>query len=300
MPSPNTCVIYNAASGRGRALKRLASLRANLGDTAEYHPSTGPGHAVELARTAAEAGFPFVAAAGGDGTVNEVANGLLQAKRPDVTMAIYPIGSANDYAYSLNLAKGWWLRSDCALERRPVDAGLVRLGNGKERYFVNGLGVGFNGAVTLESSKIRWLQGVPLYTMALLRAVWRHYAFPRMTVHFDDHVRDVPTLALSVAIGKREGNFLLAPEAKVDDGLFDFLHAGRMPAWELLRYVPGMITGRIPVNHPALLIGLCRKVRLQSEAPLIAHVDGEMLCRPEEQITSLSAFVLPAALYVRY
>jgi diacylglycerol kinase family enzyme len=261
-------------------------------------PSQGSGHAEELARSAAQGGFQIVGAAGGDGTVNEVANGLLQAKRPDVTMAIYPIGSANDYAYSLNLGANWWLESARNRIRRPVDAGLVRLGDGKERYFVNGLGIGFNGAVTLESGKVRWLQGVPLYTFALLRALWLHYVFPRMTVQFDGQVRDAPTLALSVAIGQREGNFLLAPDAKVDDGFFDYLHASRLGALELLRYVPGMISGRLPVNHPALRIGKCRRVTLQSEAPLIAHVDGEMLCRPEERITRLEAVILPGALMV--
>jgi diacylglycerol kinase (ATP) len=293
-----TCVICNPASGRGRALKRLERLRAYLGGDADFLASNGPGHAEELARTAAEASYEVVGAAGGDGTVHEVVNGLLQAKRPDVAMAIYPIGSANDYAYSLNLDADWWLHSEDVREGQPVDAGLVRLGNGTERYFINGMGIGFNGAVTLESSNVRWLQGVPLYTTALLRALWRHYASPRMIFHFDDQVRDGPTLAVSVAIGKREGNFLLAPEAKVDDGLFDFLHAARMPAWELLRYVPGMIFGRIPVNHPALLVGRCRRVSLQSEAPLVAHLDGEMLCRPEEQVTSLDAMLLPAALKV--
>jgi len=298
VPSPEICVIYNPTSGRGRGRRRLERLREFLGAKAEFWMSSRRGKAEELARTAAESGFHVVGAAGGDGTVNEVANGLLQANRPDVTMGIYPIGSANDYAYSLGLPRLWWLRTDARPVRRTLDAGMVRLADGRERYFVNGLGVGFNGAVTLESERIRWLQGVPLYSLALLAALFRHYASPRMILHFDDQICELPTLALSVAIGQREGNFVLAPEAKVDDGLFDYLHVSRMPALELLRYLPGMITGRIPVRHPSLRVGRCRHVALQSESPLIAHVDGEILCRPEQRIAALEARILPGALAI--
>jgi diacylglycerol kinase family enzyme len=298
MPSPEICVIYNPTSGRGRGRSRLETLREFLGARAEFWMSNQRGEAEELASRAAESGFQVVGAAGGDGTVNEVANGLLQAKRPNVTMGIYPIGSANDYAFSLKLPRLWWLRPDSRPVRRLVDAGVVRLQDGRERYFVNGLGVGFNGAVTLESQRIRWLQGVPLYSAALLAALFRHYASPRMTLHFDDQVCELPTLALSVAIGQREGNFLIAPEAKVDDGLFDYLHVSRLPRMELLCYLPGMITGRIPVHHPSVRAGRCRRLTLQSEAPLVAHVDGEILCRPEQRITALEARVLPGALAV--
>src|SRR6202011_5089519 len=111
------------------------------------------------------------------------------------------------------------------------------------RYFVNGLGLGFNGAVTMESRRIRKLQGVLLYGLAMLRALCYHYTSPVMSVSIDADERKLPTLALTVALGKREGNFVVAPNAIVDDGLFDFLHAGALRRWELLSRVPGMITG---------------------------------------------------------
>src|SRR5262249_59478299 len=137
--------------------------------------------------------------------------------------AVLPIGSANDYAYSLELQPEWWRQRPSTWTTRAVDVGRVEAPGGRHRFFVNGLGLGFNGAVTLESRRIRWLQGVPLYIAALFRALWYHYAAPPLCLTLDSREWQTPTLALSVALGRREGNFLLAPDARLDDGLFDYL-----------------------------------------------------------------------------
>ncbi len=172
MSRPDLCVIFNPSAGRGRARWRLDLLRRTLGGRAEFRPTAPPdrpgGQAEELARQAALDGFPLVAAAGGDGTVHEVVNGLLRSGRADVTLVVAPIGSANDYAYSLGLPDDWWLTPNPAIGPRQVDVGLVR-SEQRSRYFCNGLGVGFNGYVTLESRRIKWLRGLPLYALAFLR-----------------------------------------------------------------------------------------------------------------------------------
>jgi diacylglycerol kinase family enzyme len=242
-------------------------------------------------------GFPVVAAAGGDGTVHEVAAGILRAGRPEATLAVLPLGSANDYAHSLGLEAGWWQRSDPGIGRRRVDVGLVRSGE-RARYFVNGLGLGFNGAVTLESRKIRRLQGLALYGLAFLRALWRGYEFPLMTVTLDGQGRTVPTLILSLAIGRREGNFTVAPDARLDDGLFDYVHAGPLARRELLRFLPGMVTGRLNLDHPAVWAGRCRHAQVRSEKPLIVHIDGEFFCLPQDDIRDIDVQLLPGALQV--
>src|ERR1700730_16967890 len=102
---PELCVIFNPAAKRGRARRQLERLLERLrrawGPRVEFQPTTHPGHAEELAQRAAHGGFAIVAAAGGDGTVHEVSNGLLRANKPDIEFAVIPIGSANDYAHSL-------------------------------------------------------------------------------------------------------------------------------------------------------------------------------------------------------
>src|SRR5262249_39432029 len=137
------------------------------------------------------------------------------------------------------------------------------------------------------------------YSLGLLRALWRHYRFPLMGTQLDDFCRvKTPTLAFSAAIGKREGNFLLAPDAKVDDGLFDYLHAGPIRWWEVLWHLPGMIHGYLPDDHPALWKGRCRKIGLHSNADLIIHLDGELFALPGEGIRDVQITMLPRHLRV--
>lgn len=282
-------------AARKRAQGRLQQLRDALGGRAEFWPTERPGHADELAHRAAQADFNVVAAAGGDGTVHEVANGILRANRSGVSFAVFPLGSANDYAHSLTAA----FSSDREAAALPVDVGLVRNENGKERYFVNTLGLGFSGAVALESRRIQWLQGLMLYGLAFLRALWFRHACPRMDVTFDGTMRSTPTLSLTAAIGRREGSFVVAPDARLDDGLFDYLHAGPLSRWEVLRFMPKLASGgKLPDDHPAIWQGRCRALHLRSEAPLVVHLDGEFYSLPEDNVRSLDVRLLPGALRV--
>jgi diacylglycerol kinase family enzyme len=290
------CVIFNPNAGRGRAGRRLDCLRARLGAQAVFRPTERPGHGEELAFEAASSGFAAVAAAGGDGTVHEVANGLLRAGRPEVSLEVYPVGSANDYAHSLGLDPEWKLRADPAVVVRPVDVGLVTTADGRRRYFVNGIGLGFNGHVARESRRVGFLQGKLLYNLALLRAMWSHFLAPEMTVWLDEQVRRGPTLVLSLAIGRREGNFTLAAAAALDDGLFDVLHVGAVSRWTLIRNLLGINAGRIPA-HPQLWQGRCAAARVESATPLAFHLDGEFFGGPDE-VCALEVRLLPGALRV--
>jgi len=119
-----------------------------------------------------------------------------------------------------------------------------------------------------------------------------------MTVTFDDQTRETPTLALSINVGKREGGFPLTPNADLSDGRFDYLHAGPLTRGELLRQLPNMATGKIPTDHPKVWTGRCAAVRIESEAPVRVHLDGEFLCHPEDGVRRLSVSLLPRALRV--
>jgi diacylglycerol kinase (ATP) len=294
------CVIFNPKAG-GRAKHRLEELMRVLGPRAEYQRTTYPGHADELAEKAAQSGFAVVVAAGGDGTVHEVCNGLLRAHRPDVEFAVYPIGSANDYAHSVA-----WNFPEMAdrNEVRAVDVGRVRAVNGRERFFVCCLGLGFNSAVTLEARRIRKshpdLQGVPLYGLGALQALKRHHRSPKMELVFDDQTAlHLPTFMFSVLVGRREGGFVMAPEARLDDGWLDYVHSGTLSRWEVVRLLPRVAFWGPPANHPKVRLGRCQRVRLRSRSPLIVHVDGEFFCRPEDNIPELDIDILKGALRVR-
>ncbi len=290
------CVIFNAAAGKRRARRRLQQLQRDWSGQAEFWPTRHPGHAIELARRAVEAGFRQVAAAGGDGTVHEVANGLLQTGRRDVTFVVVPLGSANDYAHSLE-------QETAAVSPdgiHTVDVGLVSDGAARQRYFVCCLGLGLNGAVTQEARRLHRLQGLALYGWATLRALWYHYGCPPLQVQIDDQPPQTrPTLMLSVLVGRREGGFVLAPNARLDDGWLDFVQAGNLSRCQVLWLLPRLALAGPPAEHPQVRQGRCRHLKVLGESPLIVHVDGEFFCQTEDNVRHLDIRILPGALRVQ-
>ncbi len=260
-------------------------------------PTERVGHGIELAREAAEK-FDRVIAAGGDGTVHEVANGILLANRPETVFAVVPVGSANDYAFTLGIS-AWWKAGKSWDELVPmtVDVGTVR-GGGRVRFFVNGLGIGFNGYVSNEARGIRWLRGIPLYTLAVVRTLFKNFSAPKVTLELDGVPRDLLALVLSFAVGQREGGFPLALAAQLDDGLFDWLHVGDIRRWELIRYLPAMISGNLPKDHPKLNVGRCCNAKVSGGVPLCIHADGEMFALSEDGLLDVEVELLPGRLRV--
>lgn len=291
------CVIFNPAAGRRRAKRRLEKFRARWQSSVKFRPTEFAGHAVDLARAAAEEGFDVVAAAGGDGTAHDVANGLLRSGG-DATFAVVPIGSANDYAHSVVRQFGESLLTDDA--SHAVDVGVVRSPDGRERFFIEGIGLGLVGQVTLESGRIAWLQGIPLYGLAAWRAISKCQVPPETELVWDGGEPErLPTLMASLLLGRREGNFLLAPDASLDDGLFDFVHAGPVGRWEAVRMLPRLARHGPPKDHPAVRLGRCRSLRLRSPIPLAVHTDGELFCWPEEDVREFEVELLPKRLRVK-
>jgi diacylglycerol kinase family enzyme len=287
------CVIFNPHSGRRRAARRLERLRLSWADRAAFWPTEHAGHGEELARKAVDAGFATVVAAGGDGTVHEVANGLLAAGPSGVGFAVVPIGSANDYAHSLFFNDGSPPRPNPWL----VDVATISDAAGRQRWFVNCLGLGFNGKVTVEARKIKRLQGLALYGLATLRALWYHYECPPLTVTIDDQpARAMPTLMLSVLLGRREGGFVMAPDAKLDDGLFDYVHAGDLSRWEVMRLLPRLAVAGPPRDYPKVHQGRCRRFLVHSPVPLVVHIDGEFFATAQDNVRDLEIRLLPRAL----
>jgi len=294
MPPPELCVIFNPTAGKHRGQRRLEQIRQTWGMNAEFRATQHAGHAVELAEQAAREGFAVVAAAGGDGTAHEVLNGLLRVRNPNVAFTILPIGSANDYAYSLGLC-------DAKVPTlRHVDVGVVRSPNGKSVYFGCCLGLGLNGRVTFEARRVRRLQGVFLYVLATIRALMYHYNFPPMTFTIDDAPPwTAPTLLFTVLLGKREGGFELAPHAEVDDGWLDYLHVTDMSRWRILQFLPRIALFGAPETYPKVRRGRFKRLTLHAETPLIVHADGEFYCLPEDGVRDLEIEILPGVLPVK-
>jgi YegS/Rv2252/BmrU family lipid kinase len=290
-------VIVNPVAGRGRARRLVARLQRRLGPAVTVWPTDKSGQAGELAERAVAEGFATVIAAGGDGTVHEVANGLMRAGNANAVLGVWPIGSANDYAYALGVHGDWPLHRKEELAPRPVDVGRVS-GGGRTSYFVNGFGLGFNAAVTAESRHIHGLRGMALYGLAFLKAVVRHFRSPRLHITIDGKEQDLPTLAFSISIGKREGGFRVTPNAVLDDGEFDFVHAGPLSRWQALTMLPRIATGTLPADNPLIRLGRCRSVAIRGDEPLAIHTDGELFCQSADGIREVTVDLLPNALNV--
>ncbi len=290
------CVIFNPHAGRRRARRRMERFRNRWRQQAEFVQTDYSGHGVELARQAVERGCRVVAAAGGDGTAHDVANGVLQAARPDVTLAMVPIGSANDYAYAIKQEFGTSNLDD--EEGHQVDAGVVRFGDGQHRFFVDSVGTGLSGYATIESRSISRLQGKLLYGLAVWRALRRPLVELEIQLDESPVIRS-PTLLLSAMLGCREGNFLLAPDAQLADGMFDVIHGARISRWQAMGLLARIACCGLPRHHPEVNQTRCRMLQLHSESPLAMHADGELLCVPENRVHDAAIELLTARLRVK-
>ena len=293
-------VIANPSAGRGRAAVSLDLLRNLLGPDDSLEITRAPGHAMELAHEATLAGWPVVAAAGGDGTVHEVACGLLDAGTGGSTLAVLPVGSANDYAWGLDLRPHWWKRPGMVPQPVAVDVGRLEWGPGAGAWFVNGVGAGFNGMVTLESRRIRHLRGLPLYAMAVWRALGKRTPEEPWRVVVDGvALPEARRLTVSLALGPREGNFVVAPGASLVDGLFEILAAEPLSTVEILGLLPRLAVGG-KLSHPRIWQerGSVVELELPASTYFIAHADGELVVLPEQRKSRLVARVLPRHLRV--
>jgi YegS/Rv2252/BmrU family lipid kinase len=260
--------------------------------------------ASDFAYEAALLGHKVVVAAGGDGTVNEVADGLLKAvadkKVPCPTMGIIPIGRGNDFAWVMGIPTSIPKACQIVLDGkvRCIDTGLSKGGLYPEgRYFVNGEGMGFEPLVNFLACEFKHVSGTLSYVFALIR-ILMHYPEPfhvRMTVDGKETVID--TQQVSICNGKRMGSaFLMGPDALVDDGYFDIVYANRPIKSSHLVPVALRFFKGSQIKLPSFSVVRGKSVSLVSENnPMPVHVDGEEISK---SCMSFSAELLPQSLSV--
>jgi diacylglycerol kinase (ATP) len=307
---PSIKVILNPVSGSGRghlARSTIEKALAEEGAIYEIVETAASSSAVSMARQACLDGWDIIAAAGGDGMVNEVLNGMVEASidtadwmagKPRGTLGIIPIGTGNDFAWSLGLpigdtgAAARMLVSDTA---RIVDIGRVQDEQGNVRYFCNNFGAGFDAATTVESYKLRYLRGSLVFLVAVLRTIFLHYHAPTVTVQYNGKEDTLPLLMASVANGRRTGGmFMIAPQAVLDDGLLDLSLAEQVSKLGIFRLLPYFIKGT-HASQPTVTVDQTSHIVVSSDAGLPVHVDGEIM---RTDARRLEVSVLPRRLRV--
>ncbi|MGQ9903347.1 MAG: diacylglycerol/lipid kinase family protein [Anaerolineae bacterium] len=301
-------IIFNPAAARGRARKVADRLRSALDTTSksveiDWVDTKHRGHAATLAREAAQAGFARVVAMGGDGTVHEVVNGLMQvdtSARP--TLAIVPIGSGNDFALGANLERHPVNALRAAIERldteaRWTDVGLVRDNLGRTEHFINVIGVGLDASVNYHAQQIELFHGFAMYFAALMRTLTNNYGSLPMELKIDgDQPMSRQVLMLAVANGTREGGgFRITPRADPSDGQLDLAMIGPVSRLRLLQIIPDVMAGTHE-RHPEIVISRIQQLRIRSSQPLLSHFDGEMFAWHEDGAYEMEISVVPQAI----
>ncbi|MBN1954259.1 MAG: diacylglycerol kinase family lipid kinase [Anaerolineae bacterium] len=295
-------VIVNPTAGRGAAaavLPRTTRLLKEHGLFFDLVDTERAWHAAELTQEAVAAGYRVVVALGGDGTVNEVINGLMlarQAGHGDAALGLLSIGTGNDFAYGIGAPTD--LEANCtALARgwtRTVDIGYAK----GYRYFGNGIGLGFDAAVNMYASRLTRLRGNAVYLAAVLRTILFYYRAPVTLIEGDTWRLERPTLMVSIMNGRRlGGGFLVAPDALPDDGLFDLCMGGKMGRLRMISLVPHFMRGT-QTDKPRIVMRRSSRVRLTvRDGAQVVHADGETIAT---EASHLEVEILPRSLRVVY
>jgi YegS/Rv2252/BmrU family lipid kinase len=299
-----TLIILNPWAGRGAAGTQRPTIEAALkraGIGYDLLTTHAHGGATELAWQGVERGYGRIVAVGGDGTINEVINGIKGAERQHgqrAQLGVIPFGTGSDFIKVLDSIQA----NDVAggiqrlLDEHPrtIDLGCVRIEDGEPRLFVNALGIGFDAHVAAVSLKLTRLRGLAVYLVAILKGFMTYRANP-MTVEYGDRKLNRRLLFASIANGRcQAGGFWLTPEALVDDGLFDLCLVDNLRLDQIMRYLPKVMNG----THTQLKVvtmGRSPKVTITSAAPMPVATDGEVLSTSAHRV---QAEILPDAIEV--
>ncbi len=297
-------VIVNPTAGAGktgREWPRIMDIFKGQGLRFEHHLTEAPGHAIELAREAAENGHKLVVSVGGDGTINEIVNGLYASGNlSDATLGIISTGTGGDYIRTVGIPRRYEDACRCLLQtkRLAVDLGVVeysRDGNREERLFVNFAGMGFDAEIVRRTTQqFKYLGSLTSYLLGTLTTLVS-YRNRDISLTIDGESVDCRVCTVVMNNGKYGGGGMFAaPHASLDDGLLDVMIVGDLTKPDLLWSLPRIYKGT-HLTHPKVTIKKAKEIEIQSSQPMQLQADGELLGQ-----VPASFRLLPMALKVVY
>jgi len=287
-------IIVNPIAGRGagkRAVPLVEQTLRGYGLDFDIVHTEYPWHATELTQQAVTKGYDIVVAVGGDGTANEVLNGLMlarQAGEGSAAMGVLCVGRGNDFAFAAGVPHD--LATGCRVlaqgYRRVIDIGRVEGGLFPQgRYFGNGVGIGFDAVVGFEAQKMKRLHGFLGYLIAALKTIFLYYRAPLVRIEYNEQTIEQPSLMISIMNGRRMGGgFMMAPQASMDDSLFDLCIASQVSRVRIFALIPRFMKGT-QATHPSIKTGQTQRIVVTAvEGVLPAHADGETLCTQGQKL----------------
>jgi len=243
-------------------------------------------HAIVLTRKYVNEGYRKIIVVGGDGTMNEVINGIFQQKRfetSEITLGMIPVGTGNDWGRMFGISNNYEdaIRTIIASKTYIQDAGKVVFQKNtlrQQRYFVNIAGLGFDALVVKKSNRLKDNgKGNPMmYKYNILTSLFS-FKSPRATIEVDGKAVSNNVFSISVGICKYNGGGMMPlPDAKADDGLFDLTVIKKIARWDVIRSMKRLYDGSI-VNHPKVETYQGKSIKISSNTNIFLETDGESL-----------------------
>lgn len=274
-PQPKYAFIFNPSANRSRARETHMWLQEQIEKEwpgSHIFVSGSERDAIKLASKAALR-FDAVIACGGDGTIQEVVRGIHD--KENSILGVIPLGTGNDFIKSAGISKSPATALKQLKSAVPADVDFVEFAlDGKPGIMINTLGIGFDGRINHETKRVKWLKGPLMYTAAVLKSAFRLEPCD-MNIIMDGKDESQTLVMLTLANGTTEGgNFKIAPNADITDGLLDVVMIKPMS-------VPGLFPRlglfAIGKQHTSSKIKLhkCREIHIKSEKGMPVHADGE-------------------------
>jgi len=289
-------VVLNPSAAKGEALKNQAKIESLLnkeGFDYQLIVSSHPGQPVSLAQMAYEQGYDVVVAVGGDGTANEVINGLMAAKLEGKNipkLAVIPAGRGNDFAASMGIPGDIEAAISVlsAGKSKTIDIGHVTGGDYPDgKFFGNGIGIGFDTIVGFEAAKLpAFLSGMPGYLIAALKTIFLYFKAPLLEIKLDNETIKQPCLIVSVMNGWRMGSsFKMTPNSQPDDGLFSLMIVDQTSRMGIISLISKIMAGS-QEGHPHVRMPLSSTLEISAlTGSLPVHADGETVCRNGDKLS---------------
>lgn len=289
-------LFLNPTAGRGRAGKRerrIVELLRSCELPIDVHRSSDVGDLEDQVGQRVGQGQKLIVVAGGDGSVHEATNGILNAGG-DAALGLVPTGTGNDFAKACDIPLDWEHAVRLLADRIAAGQGgrAIDVGRMNGRYFANGAGIGLDARVTKIARSYRMPIGDLVYLLAIFRSMVEGIATPRIRLTADDVIWDGPLTLANVANGPWEGGmFHIAPMASNSDGRFDLMIAGPVSRRRILTLLPTLMTGK-HIGEKEIVHTAVNRLTVEAEDPVLAHLDGEI--QPPTQRFDIS--LLPGAL----
>jgi len=296
-------VIVNPNAGRRKGEKDWLEIAALLNEAGVRYTNVfteHPNHAVKLARKYIESGFRKIIVVGGDGTLNEVVNGIYTQQKTNpsaITLAMIPVGTGNDWGRSFNIPSDY--RQAVEVITREItmlhDVGRVQYRSHeltKQRHFINMAGLGFDAMVAKRTNKVKQKgkSGPFSYLISLFTSLVS-YNSTQSNIKVDEQSLTADVFSMSVAICRFNGGGMMqAPDALPDDGLFDVTIITRVSRLDVIKNVKKLYDGSF-VSMPQVKTFRGAGVEISSDSPLYLETDGESLGHTPMQFSILKRAV---------